>query len=128
MSGKTTTKTPTKAEFDAWTPEAEQAALAAIGESFHVQHVITGDTFWALAPNGQTYQLPLGLSIKDFEALSADGNSDVQSIGAVKNLISSFAGPEQAASLEEQPVQVVMNILTQYGTVIRDSQGADLGK
>lgn len=121
-------KTPTKAEFDAWTPETEQAALAAIGESFHVRHIIKDDTFWALAPNGKVYKLPLGLSIKDFEALSADGNSDVQSISAVKDLIRSFAGPEQAESLETQPVQVVMNILNQYGTVIRDSQGADLGK
>lgn len=121
-------KTPTKAEFDAWTPETEHEALAAIGEAFHVRHIIKGDTFWALAPNGKVYKLPLGLSIKDFEALSAEGNSDVQSISAVKDLIRSFAGPEQAESLEEQPVQVVMNILNQYGTVIRDSQGADLGK
>ncbi|PKU96712.1 ATP-dependent serine Clp protease [Bifidobacterium pseudolongum subsp. globosum] len=121
-------KTPTKAEFDAWTPETEHDALAAIGEAFHVRHIIKGDTFWALAPNGKVYKLPLGLSIKDFEALSAEGNSDVQSISAVKDLIRSFAGPEQAESLEEQPVQVVMNILNQYGTVIRDSQGADLGK
>lgn len=121
-------KTPTKAEFDAWTPETEHDALAAIGEVFHVRHIIKGDTFWALAPNGKVYKLPLGLSIKDFEALSAEGNSDVQSISAVKDLIRSFAGPEQAESLEEQPVQVVMNILNQYGTVIRDSQGADLGK
>lgn len=121
-------KTPTKAEFDAWTPETEHEALAAIGEAFHVRHIIKGDTFWALAPNGKVYKLPLGLSIKDFEALSAEGNSDVQSISAVKDLIRSFAGPEQAESLEAQPVQVVMNILSQYGTVIRDSQGADLGK
>lgn len=121
-------KTPTKAEFDAWTPKTEHDALAAIGEAFHVRHIIKGDTFWALAPNGKVYKLPLGLSIKDFEALSAEGNSDVQSISAVKDLIRSFAGPEQAESLEEQPVQVVMNILNQYGTVIRDSQGADLGK
>ena len=121
-------KTPTKAEFDAWNPETEHDALAAIGEAFHVRHIIKGDTFWALAPNGKVYKLPLGLSIKDFEALSAEGNSDVQSISAVKDLIRSFAGPEQAESLEEQPVQVVMNILNQYGTVIRDSQGADLGK
>ena len=121
-------KTPTKAEFDAWTPESEHEALAAIAEAFHVRHIIKGDTFWALAPNGKVYKLPLGLSIKDFEALSAEGNSDVQSISAVKDLIRSFAGPEQAESLEAQPVQVVMNILNQYGTVIRDSQGADLGK
>lgn len=121
-------KTPTKAEFDAWTPETEHDALAAIGEAFHVRHIIKGDTFWALAPNGKVYKLPLGLSIKDFEALSAEGNSDVQSISAVKDLIRSFAGPEQAESLEAQPVQVVMNILNQYGTIIRDSQGADLGK
>ncbi|RYQ42349.1 hypothetical protein [Bifidobacterium pseudolongum] len=121
-------KTPTTAEFDAWTPETEHDALAAIGEAFHVRHIIKGDTFWALAPNGKVYKLPLGLSIKDFEALSAEGNSDVQSISAVKDLIRSFAGPEQAESLEAQPVQVVMNILNQYGTVIRDSQGADLGK
>ncbi|RYQ26473.1 hypothetical protein PG2029B_1070 [Bifidobacterium pseudolongum subsp. globosum] len=121
-------KTPTKAEFDAWTPETEHDALAAIGEAFHVRHIIKGETFWALAPNGKVYKLPLGLSIKDFEALSAEGNSDVQSISAVKDLIRSFAGPEQAESLEAQPVQVVMNILNQYGTVIRDSQGADLGK
>ena len=107
-------KTPTKAEFDAWTPETEHDALAAIGEAFHVRHIIKGDTFWALAPNGKVYKLPLGLSIKDFEALSAEGNSDVQSISAVKDLIRSFAGPEQAESLEEQPVQ--------------DSHGADLGK
>lgn len=123
-----TNSTPTKAEFDAWTPELERKALADIGDCFRVHHIIKGDLFWALAPNGKTYKLPLSLSIKDFEALSADGNSDTQSINAIKDLIRSFAGAEQAKSLEAQPVQVVMNILNQYGEVIRESQGADLGK
>ncbi|KAE8127294.1 hypothetical protein [Bifidobacterium tibiigranuli] len=124
---RTTTTSPTIEEFDAWTDTAETEALHDISQRFHTRHIIKGDLFWALAPGGAIYKLPLALSINDFEALS-NAQTDTESIEQIKRILSAFAGDKQSQQLEREPIQVVQNILDDYGRTITRSQGADLGK
>lgn len=118
---------PTIEEFDTWTDETETKALQEFAGGFAVKHVIKNGEFWALTPGNGLYKLPLALSIHDYAGLSSA--SDTESIEALTSILRVFAGDEQAEQLEHEPIQVVMNILMQYGDVIAKTQGvSELGK
>lgn len=124
----TDNQTPTIEDFDAWTDEAEERAIAETAEQVRVRHVIKNGEYWALAPGGVIYKLPLLLSIKDFDAL-ASAADDSQSIEQIKRILTVFAGEEQARKLECEPMQVAFNLLKDYGETLSRTQGVDdLGK
>lgn len=122
-----TTETPTVAEFDQWTDVDEQAALATAAETVRVRHIIKNNEYWALAPSGRIYKLPLLLSISDFEALSG-AQDDTESVRQVRRILTTFAGEQQAEALTHEPMQVAFNLLSDYGATIAKAQGATLGK
>jgi hypothetical protein len=124
---KTTSNEPTAADFDDWSPEDEQQALASVAAGNKIRHIIKNGQYWALAPHGRIYKLPLSLSINDFERLDTAQN-DSESIKALEDILSAFAGDDQAEALKGEPIQVVMNLLSDFGDVIARSQGAELGK
>lgn len=126
---KTTAATPAPelSEFDEWNDEVEAKALEALAASSKTRHIIKGDLFWALAPQGHIYKLPLALSITDFEAL-ANAQTDSESIEQIKSILHAFAGEKQARQLESEPIQVMQSILNDYGATIAKSQGTELGK
>lgn len=125
---KTTSKqTPSIKDFEQWDERKEAAALADVGRAFQVKHLIKGDEYWVLVPHGRIYKLPLALSLKDFEDIS-NADTDAQSVETVKKIIKTFAGEDQAKEIESEPIQVMMNILNDYGALVSKSQGADLGK
>lgn len=123
----TKTNEPTLDEFDNWTDDDEQVAFENAKKLYQIKHVIKGDTYYARTPDNTLYKLPLSLSIHEFEALSNTDN-DVESIAQLKKLLRDFAGAKQAESLEKQPVQVVINLLSDYATILTKTQGATLGK
>nr|DAD94626.1 MAG TPA: hypothetical protein [Siphoviridae sp. ctfdk3]DAZ05363.1 MAG TPA: hypothetical protein [Caudoviricetes sp.] len=118
---------PSAADFDAWTAEDEDKALEAVATQMDVKHLIKDGSVWFLAPHGHIYKLPLALSIDDFVKLS-DIKSDVEQIQTLKDMLTAFAGEEEAKELAKEPVMVPMNILNAYGEIIAKVQGADLGK
>lgn len=124
---KTTIDTPKPSEFDNWDAQAETQALEELAVRSKVKHIIKGDLFWALAPRGRIYKLPLALSIKDFEAL-VNAQSDSESIEQIKTILHAFAGEAQAKQLESEPIQVMQSIINDYGSTIARSQGSTLGK
>ena len=127
MASKTN-QTPTIAEFDAWNDEAETRAIAETSDKVKVRHINKNSEYWALAPGGTIYKLPLFLSIADFEAL-ATAADDSQSIKQIKRILTVFAGEERAARLEREPMQVAFNLLQDYGATLTKTQGVDgLGK
>lgn len=125
MTGKT--ETPSIEEFNQWNDELERQALETQAKNFKVLHVIKDNAYWALTPSGSIYKLPMAMSITDYERLS-NADTDTEGIEQLKHIIETFAGKNQAGKLEREPVQVVMNILNDYGAVIARSQGASLGK
>ena len=118
---------PSVADFDAWTDEDEEKALATAADEMKVKHLIKDGSVWFLAPHGHIYKLPLALSIDDFAKLS-DLQSDVEQIQTLKEILAAFAGDEAAEQLAKEPVMVPMNILSDYGDLIAKVQGTDLGK
>ena len=90
-------------------------------------HLPRNNEYWALAPGGTVYKLPLYLSIADFEALS-NTQTDTESLGQVKRILTVFAGDEQAERLEHEPMQVAFNLIQDDGETLAKSQGVELGK
>lgn len=118
---------PAAADFDAWTPEDEEKALAAASDDMKVKHLIKDGSVWFLAPHGHVYRLPLALSIDDFVKLS-DIKSDAEQIQTLKRILEAFAGEKAAKQLASEPFIVPMNILRDYGEIMAKVQGAELGK
>lgn len=92
-----------------------------------MRHIIKGDVYWALVPGGRTYKLPLSMSIDDFTKLS-NTSDDTESVEQLKRILSAFAGDKQAKALNGEPVQVVFNLLSDYGDAVVRAQGTSLGK
>lgn len=122
-----TDTTPSVSEFDEWDETAETTALEDAATAVTVRHVIKNREYWALTPSGNLYKLPLFLSLADFEALSASDDA-TESVAQVKRILTAFMGDEQAGQLEHEPVQVVLNLLQDYGATITRIQGVGLGK
>lgn len=118
---------PTPEDFENWTDDDEQAALAALSSKMRIRHIIKNDEYWALAPGGVVYKLPMLLSIHDFEALSS-ATDDSESIDQIKRILAQFAGEEQARKLESGPTQIAFNLLQDYGATLMKTQGVELGK
>lgn len=118
---------PSIAEFDDWDETKETEALAEVANQVKVRHIIKNNEYWALAPGGTVYKLPLYLSIADFEALS-NTQTDTESLDQVKRILTVFAGDEQAKQLEREPMQVAFNLIQDYGETLSKSQGVELGK
>lgn len=119
--------TPTLEDFENWTDDDEQSALDAIASRMKIRHIIKNDEYWALAPGGVIYKLPMFLSIHDFEALSSAAD-DSESIEQIKRILTQFAGEEQAKKLEDGPTQIAFNLLQDYGATLMKIQGVELGK
>ena len=118
---------PSIAEFEDWDETREAEALAEVANQIKVRHIIKDNEYWALAPGGTVYKLPLYLSIADFEALSG-ASTDTDSLDQVKRILTVFAGDEQAKQLEREPMQVAFNLIQDYGETLAKSQGVELGK
>ena len=118
---------PSIAEFEDWDETREAEALAEVANQVKVRHIIKNNEYWALAPGGTVYKLPLYLSIADFEALSG-ASTDTDSLDQVKRILTVFAGDEQATQLEREPMQVAFNLIQDYGETLAKSQGVELGK
>ena len=118
---------PSIAEFEDWDETREAEALAEVAKQVRVRHIIKDNEYWALAPGGTVYKLPLYLSIADFEALSG-ASTDTDSLEQVKRILTVFAGDEQAKQLEREPMQVAFNLIQDYGETLAKSQGVELGK
>lgn len=119
--------TPGIKEFDEWDEAAETAALEDAATAVTVRHVIKDREYWALTPSGNLYKMPLFLSLADFEALSAADDA-AESVTQVKRILAAFMGGKQAEKLEREPIQVVLNLLQDYGATITRVQGVGLGK
>ncbi|MDK6445723.1 hypothetical protein QP104_07325 [Alloscardovia omnicolens] len=113
--------------FNNWTSQDEENALKQAKASTTIKHIIKNNEFWALAPGGKVYKLPINLSIADFTKLS-EAQKDTDQFRVFKAILEAFAGVEQAHELEHEPFIVVSNILSDYGETLAKIQGTDLGK
>lgn len=127
MTSTSTDFKPTVEDFDQWTEKNDEEAFPSIAQNYKVRHIIKGDVYWALVPGGRTYKLPLSMSIDDFTRLS-NTSDDTESVEQLKRILSAFAGDKQAKALNGEPVQVVFNLLSDYGDAVVRAQGASLGK
>lgn len=116
---------PTDEDFESWSDERESESVREAAGMFKTKYVVGGGTFFAKAPSGSVYRLPLGISIDQFEALSSE--DDVESVSALKAIVETFA-PDDAEKLAGEPILVLGDMLSKYGSVVAKVQGASLGE
>lgn len=124
--GGITTWEPTDEDFDSWDEARDEDVFSKLSRSFAVRHVIGDRHYFAKSPSGHVYKMPLGISIATFEALTADGE-DADPIAALKGLLAEIA-PGQVDEIEQEPIQTVMSLMTDYMTCVARAQGASLGE
>lgn len=125
---------PTAEDFEAWTADSEVDAAKEAAQVYEVKSLIMANyvtdsgakepSVFILAPSGNVYRFPLGVSISLFDSLSTAGT---ESIEALKSILAATC-PDDASALEDEPVVVVNNILKAYGQAVTRVQGVSLGE
>lgn len=116
---------PSDEEFDAWDDEMLEDAVREASTSFEVKWLVKGTSFFCRMPSGKCYCLPLGITMRQFEELSAV--DDVEAINAFRSLMEAFA-PGRSNDLANEPIQSVMSMMDAFGQAVSMVQGAPLGE
>lgn len=117
---------PTLADFNNWTAADDDAAIRQAATSFDVKHVIKNNQYWALAPGGRIYKLPLALSLDDYGRFM-NAKNDMESIDGLRDMLNTFS-PTQGEQIATEPIQVLQNLLSDYAAIIVKTQGVSLGE
>lgn len=112
--------------FDQWDEAAEEAAIAEAAAAADVRYVIIGGkTFVGRFPDGAIVRAPLGISVADLEALSAEFDNPVDQ---VKALLERIGDADGVAELERQPLSSVVIFATRFFGVFEKIASVALGK
>ncbi|MFC4223571.1 hypothetical protein [Lysinibacter cavernae] len=124
MATKTTkTTTPTKAEydFDSWTDDAEEKAIAAIVPD--VRYIIVGDTFVGRFADKVTVELPLKLSLDIINELAALSDDPLEQLVF---LLTKLGGAEAAAEFTKHDVAETAVLASKFFTILQRVTQASL--
>lgn len=111
-------------DFDNWTAEDEEAALAEVREAIQVKYVIVENSFVGRFPDGTEMKLPFSVSIDDIEAVVAAGTE----VDGLKILFERIAGTEAADTFASQPLPSATDFAAKYFGLFRKITGVDLGE
>lgn len=114
---------PSDEDFEGWDEEREKEAVDAARVAFGVKYVIGDMTFFAKAPSGNVYRIPLDITLDDSLKLAS---SDEDAMMALKSLVGEDS--DMAESIEKEPVITITDIFEKYGKAIRRIQGVGLGE
>ena len=118
---------PTQEDFDSWSDEKEEQALADIAETFKVKHCIGDSTLFIKSASGNVYRLPLNPSYSQVAAIQQGG--DDEAMDRLCDLIASGrGGKESAEKFKAEPMQTMVAALTLYGEILPKAQGVSLGE
>ncbi|GGH34234.1 hypothetical protein [Microbacterium album] len=107
-------------DFDAWTPEDEEKAIAAIAPE--VKYIIVERTFVGRFFDGTIVKASLALSLNDVDALQAEHENEIDQFRA---LIKVVGGEENVSALSRQDISDVAQMATKYFDVLQRIQGAN---
>ena len=93
-------------DFDNWSPEAEDAALAVLND---VRYIIVEGDFVGRFADGSIVRIPLGITMQTVEELQ---EKHTNTIDQFKSLLTTFAGEDVAAELASRNL-VSMGIMTE---------------
>ncbi|MGW9345587.1 hypothetical protein ACWGR3_28960 [Streptomyces albidoflavus] len=121
-----TTRKPTpeptpEYDFDNWTEEAEEKAIAALVPD--VRWIIVEQNFIGRFVDGTIVKLPIRLSVDDIDELDAVAASPVDQL---KHLLTKIGGADAAKEFTSHDIAEAMVLATKYFTVLRRVAGASL--
>jgi hypothetical protein len=124
MAAATTSKTKTEPapeyDFDSWTEEDENKALAALVPD--VKYIIVEKNFIGRFPDGTIVKMPLSISLDDVDALQAGSGNPVDQF---KALLARVAGEDVAKEFSSHDLAETVFMAEKFFTVFsRISQAA----
>lgn len=120
-SKKTQPEPETEYDFDNWSPEDEEKALAALVPQ--IKHIIVEKQFIGRFPDGVIVKLPLTLSLDDVDALQAEASSPVDQF---KSLLERLAGTEVAAEFSRHDLTETVVMAERFFTIFERVAKASL--
>ena len=134
MTAKTikTTKTDaetrefTDADFDAWTQEAETAAIEAIAAASQIRYIVVEGTFVGRFPDGTILRTPVRFNTEDLDKVSSvAGDSELDQVRA---LFSVLGDKEALSYLEGADLVSATDYAKKYLSVFARVMGVALGE
>lgn len=100
-------------DFDGWSEEAEEAALAALADGF--RYIIVGPTFVGQFTSGLILEVSLNLTAEQADVFETDGTVAEQ----ITNLLKTIGAPEKlAGQAAKQPIHEVGAFLQKYQSCV----------
>lgn len=116
----------TDAEFDAWTPEQEEAAIQEMAKAAAIRYIVSEHRFFvAKFPDGHVMKVPLSISLDDFETLPDDDAGPVKQVEALLGL---FGQEDDQRYLAGQSFPTVIDFAAKYFAVFQRVAGASVGE
>jgi hypothetical protein len=106
-------------DFDSWSEEAEEKAIAAIAPE--VKYIIVERSFVGRFRDGTVVKADLSLSLDDVDALQAEHTNEIDQF---RELIRVVGGEENVRALSRQDISDVGAMSEKYFNVLQRIQGA----
>lgn len=125
MAARATNKTQTATapveeyDFDSWTEDDEEKALAALAPD--VKHIIVERSFVGRFRDGTIIKLPLDISLDDIDVLSESHDNPVDQI---KALLAQIGGDDAAKEFTRQNMADAIAMATKFFNVFARIAGA----
>lgn len=123
MAARATTKTQTapaeEYDFDSWTEEDEENALAALAPE--IKHIIVERSFVGRFRDGTIIKLPLDISLDDIDVLSENHDNPVDQI---KALLTKIGGDDAAKQFTRQNMADAIAMASKFFAVFARIAGA----
>lgn len=116
-----TRTTPPEYDFDNWSEEDEEKAIAALAPD--VRHIIVEKNFIGRFTDGAVVTLPIRLTVDDIDELDSVSPSPVDQL---KHLLTKIGGADAAKEFTSHDIAEAMILATKYFGVLRRVAGASL--
>ena len=116
----TTRKPEVEYDFDSWSDEAEQQAIAALVPD--VRHIIVENRFIGRFLDGTLVELPLRLSVDDIAELEQVAPGDP--IEQLRHLLTKVGGEKAAKSFTSHDIAETMILASKFFDIIQRIAGA----
>lgn len=124
MAARTTTPPATAVEeydFDSWTPEDEEKAIAALAPE--IKHIIVERSFIGRFSDGVIVKLPLSISLDDIDALTEETDNPVDQ---VKILLERIGGKDALSDFTSQNMSDTIAMAQRFFSVFSRIAGASV--
>ncbi|MEI3845208.1 MULTISPECIES: hypothetical protein [unclassified Microbacterium] len=110
----TKTKTP-EYDFDSWSEDAEEKAIAQIADTIDVRYIIVERTFIGRFTDGTIVEVPISLSLDDVDNLDGVGGP----VDQFKTILTNVGGEAAAKAFTSHDIAETAVLAEKYFTILQ---------